>query len=223
MNKDKSALSAALHYLSYQDRTKKEMIEYLQKKGFHPAEIDEAVVRLKDYGYINDADYAQRVSAKTQSHPAKGRNTLPRKLANKGIPEAIVEQTMDEYDESVDTEKALVLANKLMLNALDKPWKKNVDQISRKLFSRGFSSEVIRTVIRQLEEDDHLKSARLEQEEALRRKAVLHAGKVMRQWAGKEPSPSKLRQRLMQSLFQQGYEGDLIKNVVEEVLQRPEE
>jgi regulatory protein len=223
MKKDKSALGLALHYLSYQDRTKKEMIEYLQKKGCPSEEIDEAVLRLKDYGYINDEDYARHVSDMTQNHPAKGRNTLPRKLGHKGIPEEIIEQTMEDYDESVDTRKALVLANKMMMNALDVPWKKNVDQVGRKLFSRGFSTEVIRTVVRQLEQDETLKSARHAHEEALYLKAISHAGKVLRQRSRKDPDPSKLRQSVMQSLYQQGYESDMIKKVVDEVMHQTDE
>lgn len=222
MKKQQSALSTALTYLSYQARTRKEMIQYLEKKEYNRAEIDEALVKLKEYGYIDDAGFAKRVAEMTHLHPAKGKNSMPRKLSQKGISEDLIQQTMETYDESVDQEKALVLAHKHAMNNLDQPWRKCLDQINRKLYSRGFTGEVIRSVIRLLEDDTHLTTARDGETEARYQQALALAMKTHSKWAKKEPIQGRLRQRILQALFQKGYESDLAQRAVEEVFNNPE-
>jgi len=222
LKKQQSALSKALMYLSYQARTRKEMTKYLEKKEYSKAEIDEAMTKLQEYGYIDDEGYAKRVSEITHMHPAKGKNSMPRKLNQKGIPEELIQQTMETYDETVDEEKALVLAHKHAMNNLDQPWKKCLDQINRKLFSRGFTGEVIHSVIRKLEYDPDVTAGRDEETDARYQQALALAYKTHNKWAKKEPIKGRLRQRILQSLFQKGYESDLAQRAVEEVLNNPE-
>ena len=218
LKKQQSALSTALTYLSYQARTRKEMMQYLEKKEFSKADIEEAMTKLKEYGYIDDEGYAKRVAEMTHLHPAKGKNSMPRKLSQKGIPEELIQHTMETYDESVDQEKAFTLARKHAMNNLDQPWKKCVDQINRKLYSRGFTSEVIRSVIRQLEDDPELTASREEETDARYQQALALAMKTHGKWAKKEPISGKLRQRILQALFQKGYESDLAQRAVEEAM-----
>ncbi|MDW7672678.1 MAG: RecX family transcriptional regulator [Bacillota bacterium] len=220
MKQKPSALSAALTYLSYQARTRLEMEQYLKKKEYTAAEIAQAIIRLKEYGYVDDAGFARRVAEMTHQHPAKGKNSLPQKLSRKGIPEELIQQTMEDYDESVDEEKAMLLARKHLMTTLDQPWKKCLDQINRRLFSRGFTSEVIRTVIRQLEGDETLAAAREDAEDDRYQQALALAIKTMNRWEAKEPLEYKLRQRILQSLFQKGFESDLAQRAAEEALQQ---
>lgn len=218
LKKQQSAISTALTYLSYQARTHQEMVQYLEKKDFSKADIKEAMSKLKEYGYIDDDGYAKRVSEMTHLHPAKGKNSMPRKLSQKGIPEELIQQTMETYDESVDQVKAFTLAKKHAMNNLDQPWKKCVDQINRKLYSRGFTSEVIRSVIRQLEDDTVLTVQREEETGARYQQALALAMKTHGKWVHKEPMKGKLRQRILQALFQKGYESDLAQRAAEEVM-----
>lgn len=218
MKKQQSAISTALNYLSYQARTRKEMVQYLEKKEYGKIEIEVTLAKLKEYGYIDDEGYAKRVAEITHLHPAKGKNSMPRKLSQKGIPEELIQHTMEAYDESVDQVKALTLARKHAMNNLDQPWKKCLDQINRKLYSRGFTSEVIRSVIRQLEDDPALNASREEETDARYQQALAVAMKTHGKWVNKEPMKGKLRQRILQSLFQKGYESDLAQRAVEEVM-----
>ncbi len=48
------AKAYALRLLSYRSRSKKEMFERLERKGFDSGEINRAVKSLEDTGLIND-------------------------------------------------------------------------------------------------------------------------------------------------------------------------
>lgn len=218
MKKEQSALSAALTYLSYQARTRQEMEQYLKKKEFTKEQITSAMARLKEYGYVDDAGYAKRVSEITHLHPGKGKNSIPGKLSRKGIPEELIQQTLEDYDESVDEEKALALARKHLMNTLDQPWRKCMDQVNRKLFSKGFTGDVIRSVVRTLESDEELQAAREGETDARYQQALALALKTMHRWEAREPMERKLQQRILQSLFQKGFEPDLAHRAAEEAL-----
>lgn len=218
MKKQQNALSTALTYLSYQARTSSEMVQYLEKKGFSPFDIEAAMIRLQEYGYIDDQGYAKRVAEMTRLHPAKGKNSMPQKLSRKGIPKELIQKTMETYDEAADESKALALAEKHANNNLDQPWKKSLEQIYRKLYSRGFAGEVIQNVIRRLEDNQELIQAREESSEDLYQQALALAVKTHDKWAKKEPMAGKLRQRILQALFQKGYDTDLARRAVEETL-----
>ncbi|SMP48398.1 regulatory protein RecX [Anoxynatronum buryatiense] len=218
MKKKPEAISAALNYLSYQSRTRQEMEKYLKIKEYTPKEITETLSRLSDYGYINDESFTRRVSEMTMQHPLKGKNSLPGKLARKGIDDELIQQAMEVYDEKEDEKKALALARKFMLSALDMPLRKNLDQLTRKLFSRGFTSDVIYRVIKEMERDESLVKAREDAEPALYDHALALAEKTLQRWEAKEPEEPMLRRRMMQSLYQRGYETDISRRAVEDVL-----
>lgn len=218
MKKKQEAISAALHYLSYQPRTHLEMETHLLQKGYTPLEVKEALHRLSEYGYVNDEVYAQRVTEMTMLHPTKGKNSLPGKLARKGIDDELIQQVMDVYDEKEDEVKALDLARKFMMSSLNQPLRKNVDQLTRRLLSRGFAREVIYRVIKEIEADDSLAQARDDAEPALYDQAVMLAEKTLRRWESKEPQETMLRRRIMQALYQRGYDTDISRRAAEQVV-----
>ena len=73
-----SAFDAAAKYLSLSPRSEKEVRDRLYKKGYHKAEVEDAIARAKEYGYIDDvryvADFAEYYGAKL------GRKKLEYKL-----------------------------------------------------------------------------------------------------------------------------------------------
>ena len=210
-----SALYAALHYLSYRSRTRSEMEAYLTRKQYPANEIHEAMSKLKTYGYIDDEDYVRRVSDGVHQHPTKGRNSLPGKLIRKGISQELVMQTLENYDETADEAKAFRFGHQQMMNSLSQPWRKCVDSLYRKLISRGFTSDVIQQVIQRLASDTELQSAREAAEDEQFQQALATAEKTFLRWQHQEPSRSKLRQRMLQSLYQRGYEGEMAHRAVE--------
>ena len=107
-----SAFDAAAKYLSLSPRSEKEVRERLYKKGYHKAEVEDAIARAKEYGYIDDvryvADFAEYYGAKL------GRKKLEYKLVTeKGIPREIaLNGIADAVSEEEEREKAVSVAMK---------------------------------------------------------------------------------------------------------------
>ena len=59
-NERAEALAKALKYLSNRLKTKREVKDYLLKKGYSENVVWYCIDKLKDYGYIDDKEYSKR-------------------------------------------------------------------------------------------------------------------------------------------------------------------
>lgn len=78
-----SAFDTSLYLLGFKDRTKKELEDKLRDKGYSEEEIESAVNKVMEYGYINDSEYARRYIKSRLNK--KGAKLIMRELQNKGI------------------------------------------------------------------------------------------------------------------------------------------
>lgn len=95
-----SAFDSALNYLSYKDRTIKEIQAKLKEKGYLCNEIDDAVDKLIYYGYVDEDKYAESYIKSNISK--KSKKLISQELINKGLDLDTIEGQLDyiEYDES---------------------------------------------------------------------------------------------------------------------------
>ena len=142
-NGDLSAFDRALTYLEKNIKTEKGIREYLKGKGFLDESIDKAVEKLNEYGYINDENFVD-CYIRTYSNK-KGKKLLKFELLAKGVSQEIIEEKLQNIDEKEQIEACKNLFEKYVRN-------KNIDlklkqKVYAYLFSKGFSSDVITTVI----------------------------------------------------------------------------
>ena len=107
------AYNKALDYLSYQLRTEKEIIQYLQQHEFTDFQIEPVLQRLRAQGYINDLEYAKsyvRTIAKTSD---KGSKVITQNLRKKGILENDIETALDEFPFEDQLQNSIKIAQKL--------------------------------------------------------------------------------------------------------------
>ena len=62
-----SAFDTAIYYLTFRDRSRKELCDKLAEKGYEEAEIAEAVEKLMSYGYIDDERYASSYNSESDA------------------------------------------------------------------------------------------------------------------------------------------------------------
>ena len=100
LSEKEKALSKALNYLSKYIKTKKQVKDYLLKKGFCEEIVFSVLDKLSEYGLINDKEYSIRyveTYSKTQ-----GRKLIEYKLMAKGIRKEDIlfafEQTANKID-----------------------------------------------------------------------------------------------------------------------------
>jgi regulatory protein len=133
--KSRTAIEAALFFLGYRARSEKEIIDRLLLKKFPDAEIAQAMVKLKGWGFVNDSEFAKTyVESRTRSKPRSSR-LISLELKRKGIEP----QDLPDMEKIDNYEMARMALSK----------KKNIktfEQAARFLASRGFSWEVIEKV-----------------------------------------------------------------------------
>ncbi len=91
-----SAFDTALYYITFKDRTEKEIQDKLKEKGYSYSDIDVAVSKLKEYGYINEENYAFSY-IKSNIHK-KGYRRITSELAARGLDKDIIEEQLDMFD-----------------------------------------------------------------------------------------------------------------------------
>lgn len=137
-----SAFDAAAKYLSLSPRSEKEVRDRLYKKGYHKAEVEDAIARAKEYGYIDDvryvADFAEYYGAKL------GRKKLEYKLVTeKGIPREIaLNGIADAVSEEEEREKAVSVAMKYAASKRITE-RKDLGKVGAYLWQRGFARDTI--------------------------------------------------------------------------------
>lgn len=144
----KKAKDAAYRFLSYRQRSEKELVDKLKKKNFSDEIIKEVVSNLAGYNYINDNDFALNWAENRIRSRHTGPMILRSELLKKGIPKDIVDKTLKEiynkYNERSLAVDALNAKAKLLKNI---PEEKKKARLYSFLMQRGFSYEIINEIL----------------------------------------------------------------------------
>ena len=197
----------ALYHLSFKQRTKKEVSDYLHNHEIDASIIPSILSELEVDNWINDQAYTRNMLDQNQLSGDKGPHILQQKLGQKGIEKQMLNQLIAEYDFSEVAER---VAKKMLMKYQAKlPHKALKDKLTQNLMTKGFSYPRAQEAIAALEiESDH------EQEEDLIYKEL---DKQHRKYS-KKYEGYDLQQRLIQSLARKGYDYDLIKSALRDYM-----
>jgi len=139
----RSCKDEALFWLEYGDRTEKEMVQHLKKKGYDEREIAECMAFLVDLSFIDDNRYALKF-VEVSMEKGRGPMRIRHELQEKGIAGGIADEAIAAlYDRATERELALELAEKA-LRGMDRSEERLSDKdkakIARKLAAAGFSA-----------------------------------------------------------------------------------
>jgi regulatory protein len=144
------ALVAATRFLGYRARTVSEIRTYLGRKGFLAEAIENAVVRLGQMGYLNDAEYAREFVATQVRTSAMSVDAIRRRLQSRGVDPEIVADCVDSVGSDYDFNTAAKLAarawSRNSADAPDKRRRKVLGLLARRGFPASLSYEVIRSL-----------------------------------------------------------------------------
>jgi regulatory protein len=153
------AKEIAYRFISYKPRTLKEVSDKLKAKGFQSDLVSKVVEELRNYGFINDLEYARNFVLNRSRSKTLGELALRRELLSKGISSEIVDEVLSERENLIDEfEIALDLAQgKLKQIKSLKKRKKGRDEYKRRIYEfllrRGFKLETINRVMREIFDD----------------------------------------------------------------------
>jgi regulatory protein len=148
----KKAKNKAYNYLSYRQRTCKEMKKYLESKDFNPHAVEITMSQLLDEGYLDDYKFAKTFLLEKSALKGYGPYRIKYELFNKGIDKNTVENILGIYEEDTEELTRLVLSKyKDIIN-------ENKDVIYRKvggfLQRKGHSYDTIKKIINEISSRD---------------------------------------------------------------------
>lgn len=146
----KKALEMALRYLGYRSRSQKEMITYLEGKGFDGDVIDETIDKLKGYGYIDDSAFARDWVAGRMASKPMGKAMIKRELIYKGVEDEVIEEHLGRITQDQEEDRAYALALKYAKRYRNLEPREQMHKIGAALARRGFDWETIKGAVRRL-------------------------------------------------------------------------
>ena len=147
----KNARRRAIRYLVYRDRSRNEIIRYLNEKKFSADSVDETLIFLESNDYINDERFAMQFGRSRIVNKKIGRLRLGLELGNKGLERKIIEETLNSLYEEYDEKKiAMSCAKKKLATYSSSNSEKDRRRIAKFLERKGFPSGIIYKVVTQL-------------------------------------------------------------------------
>lgn len=147
-----SAYDTALKFLTPKARTVREVELKLDEGSYSEGEIMQTVDRLTEAGLLDDRKYARDfIESRLASKPVS-RFRLKEQLKAHFVPEDIIEEALDETDDSVEFENAVEVARKFMrqLSSVENE-EERIRRIYSRLKTRGFSHDTIMSAMREAE------------------------------------------------------------------------
>jgi regulatory protein len=141
------ALAYAFKLLGYRPRSSRELQLRLKAKGYEAEDIEKAMARLLELGYIDDHTLAVSLADQASRLKTLGRMGARRFLGIRGIGRDHVEEALSDYDE-LEAAGRLVMRKLPTLFGLDR--RAAMGRISGYLGRRGFSHQTIRTWLNRL-------------------------------------------------------------------------
>jgi regulatory protein len=136
------AYDRALNLISHRLRSEWELRDYLKRKDYDEDVQEATVSRLRDRGYINDAEFARRWVENRRLLKATSKRRLAQELRQKRISDEIINQTL-EADETDELE--------VLKDLVDRKRKQTKYQDDLKLMQylarQGFSYDLIKTAL----------------------------------------------------------------------------
>ena len=138
----------ALRCLEYRSHSEKELWEKLKRAGANEEDIPPVMDFLKEYGFINDADYAKRLARDLQNLKKYGKHRIIAELKLKGIASEYIDDALDELDGD-ERDGLYPLVERKLGDNFDR---KNIEKVVRYFSYRGYSYDDIKSCIEEIKE-----------------------------------------------------------------------
>jgi regulatory protein len=141
------AYERALNFLSYRPRSEAEVRRNLRGKDVEEQVIKVVVERLTRAGLLDDREFARYwVENRVQFKP-RGARALRQELWKKGVPDAVVAETLESFDEEAAARRVAQAGARRMAHLDPRDFCR---KLSAYMARRGFSYAVIKPLIEEM-------------------------------------------------------------------------
>ncbi len=133
------ALDKAMNFVSRSQKTKKQVSDYLEKKGYTACTLAAVLDKMSAYKFVNDKFYAEEYFR--QSSKNKGKRLIAAELKRKGVSDEDMSEVLENAGD--ETESAIRVAEK-HLRSKDKT-RENALKCYKYLLSKGFDYDTAKS------------------------------------------------------------------------------
>ena len=157
MIKEKKELTAsqakekALRLLEFRSHSEQELYRKLIMAGAKHEDLPPIMEFLKQYNFLDDAQYAKRLARELQNLKKYGKYRFIQELKSRGISGEDLENAVLELDDN-EADALLPLVERKLKGDLER---KNIDKTIRYFIYRGYRIEDIKNCIEQLKSDEY--------------------------------------------------------------------
>jgi len=191
----------ALKYLNYKMRTKKEIKDYLKKKGISDVSIEESIEKLEKQDYINDDKYTKFYINDSVKFSLNGPNLILQKLKEIGIKKETILQYLDKIPAEIWQEKIEKLIAKKVASNHSYSKRNLKNKLILFLQTKGYSKEMVWDNIENIQMPNDPSIIKKEKEKLER--------KLSRKYDG-----ASLSYQVKMKLLQKGFASDEIEEIL---------
>lgn len=146
-NKIYELMEMAVKYISIRLRSIKEVKDYLLKKGGSNNEVEDAVQKLIESGYLDDDRFTKAFIKDKLKFTTIGDYKIKMQLNKLGVSTSIIEDNMNKIDEHIIEEKIKKIIEKD--KKINKKYSGQIlkNKIYNHLLNQGYSQEKVITII----------------------------------------------------------------------------
>jgi regulatory protein len=150
-----AALQKAYRLLSLRPHSEKELEKKLRGKGFPAAVIKEALEKLHDLKYLNDASFANSWARNLAVNKLQGNRKIIAGLREKGVQGRLIDDAVASARRELPEEEAIgiLIKKKAAKKKRTAPDVKEKHRIFQSLMGRGFPPGLILNKLGEREED----------------------------------------------------------------------
>ena len=137
-----TALDAGLRLLARRAHARAELRLKLRRRGHAAEDVEEALRRLAELGYLDDRSFAEGHVRRRRT--GLGPLALSKELASRGVDRAVAETALAGFDAAAQLESATQLAERLYGRRPSPGYREMLNTVGAKLLRRGFSPAVAR-------------------------------------------------------------------------------
>ncbi len=141
---------AAFQYLKVRARSVHEVRVYLTRNEWDPEICERVIAECIEWGYLDDEAFAKAWVAERRKRKGLGKIRLRQELREKGISLENIEKILIDIDEDEERQQAMEIAERRYLRIQDQPWSKIERRIGQYLMRRGYSSNMVYSILYQL-------------------------------------------------------------------------
>jgi regulatory protein len=150
-----SAVELGIRYVARRRRFEREVREHLRKKGVPRGEIEHGIERLRELGYVGDAETCRAWIRDRLRFAPRGRTLLRSELIAKGVGADVIDETLAEL---LSREDEVAVALDVLQRSARRRSEGSGDALRRRLWGalgrRGFPADVCREALQRFLGDD---------------------------------------------------------------------